>query len=276
VTLLLVVGCKEQIVHDLTEQEVNRYLTRLNELRIEGDRVRQSDGRWALAVDGDDRMRAIKALDESRLLRSGNSAPLEKSSVINSREDQRFRVERALAREIENTLTSIDGVLEARVHLNMAPTDPLFGTPVKGGTSSGSVLVVVRDGFSLPGPEIAALVAGASGIDRSTISVLINRTAKDEPHDVPVGDEVSKPLETAALVMQETMGVSDSGQPTLESQIALAPTKSIWRKLSSAMGLQIIASLLIIVGGGALMWRNRRARAKSSKSADLSGPLLKP
>jgi len=172
---ILLTGCREQIIHNLTETDGNRVISALTDAGIDAEKVRQADGRWAIAVPHDSATGAIKRLNETRLLRESTGGQEEKGSFIASREDQRFRFERALSREIEATLGSVRGVLEARVHLNMPVTDPLFGQPLNAAKGSGSALLVVDEQFSLTKEEVSTLVAGASGIAPTGISVLLSK-----------------------------------------------------------------------------------------------------
>ena len=172
---LLMGGCREQIVHNLTEGDGNRVISALTDAGIEAEKVRQPDGRWAISVPREATNRAIKRLNEARLLRESPASQEEKSSIMASREDQRFRFERALSGEIESTMGSVRGVLEARIHLNLPVTDPLFGQPLSPAAGSGSALLVVDDQFNLTKEEVAALVSGASGIPSSAIQVLVSQ-----------------------------------------------------------------------------------------------------
>jgi len=173
-------GCKEQIIHDLSETEVNKIITRLGAIHIRPEKIRQPDGRWAISVNQSDVYGAISYLDNSRMLNRGANSLYKKDSLTASREERRFRFERALSQEIETTLTGMSGVLEARVHLNLAPVDPLFGRPFDSDNSgSGSVLLVVGPDYNFPDERVAALVAGASGIGPDLISVLVNRAFID-------------------------------------------------------------------------------------------------
>lgn len=180
---VLLSGCREQIIHNLSESDANRLVTRLHEIQIDAEKTRQPDGKWALAVPEGEEIRALVFIDDSRMFREPSPSLSDKGSMISSRDDQRFKYERALSAEIESTIGSVRGVLEARVHLNMPPTDPLFGQPLNNARGTASVLVVGTDALALSEAELANLVAGASGIPKEGISVLINRivrTAVDE------------------------------------------------------------------------------------------------
>lgn len=193
--VLLLAACREQIVHDLAENEANRLLTKLSQFEVLAEKEKQADGRWALAVDEKDVVRAINHLNDTRLLRDSPDNYNEQSSIISSREDQKFRYERSLSREIETTLSSIEGVLEARVHLNMPPTDPLFGNPINNVKGSASVLLVASDDFQTNSKDVAGLVAGASGIEAALIQVIINKSIAT-PSDF---QKPSKPVEANVI-----------------------------------------------------------------------------
>ncbi|MCB0335521.1 MAG: hypothetical protein KDD62_04425 [Bdellovibrionales bacterium] len=173
--LLVLAACNEPIAHNLTENQANTILSGLVKIGIKAEKSRQPDGNWSIAVTKTDVIRAITYMNESRLIRSHRPIPEKESSLVASREDQRFYYERSLSREIEYTLTSIEGVLDARVHLNLPARDPLFGQKVdRADSGSASVLMVVNNKFAFEHSELGKLVAGASGIDPQHISVLVN------------------------------------------------------------------------------------------------------
>lgn len=169
----LVAGCEEQILHDLSEQDANKVLSRLSAGNLEATKVLQSDGRWAIAVSRDAIIPTLAYLDTNRVLspRSSVASIGGKSGFVPSREEQWFRYERSMSVSIEDSLSSMLGVLEARVHLNLPETDPLFGTR-KENTGSGSVLLVVDSRYVAKDEEISSLVSGAAGIPAEKVAVL--------------------------------------------------------------------------------------------------------
>ncbi len=172
-TLFLLIGCKESILHDLGESDANRILTRLHSSGIVTEKEKQADGRWSITVPKKNAPQALQLLAEARVFRRAQRTDNRSSSLLSSREEQRFHFERALSREIESTLISLDGVLEARVHMNLPPTDPLFGKRFGDQEGSGSAMLVVAQNFLPQRNEIALLISGASGIEPSKISVLL-------------------------------------------------------------------------------------------------------
>lgn len=244
--VMLLSGCREQIVHNLSEIDANRLVTKLHDSSLNGDKEKQADGKWSISVPSDETIRALKLLNDSRILRSENQKAIEKSSVISSREDQRFHYERSLSQEIEATLSSVPGVLEARVHLNIPPVDPLFGRSLgQGGTAS--VLLVTDSSLTTTKDEIAGLVAGASGIKSDAISVLFSRSAET------VATETNKPAIDLALNSPENGHNSEAS--------GASQSWYLWSQIS--------ASLLILLGAGGYWFykkKNQRTTAVVAKA----------
>lgn len=193
VTAGVLSACQEEILHDLSEREANKVLSHLSAARLGASKVPQADGRWAIAVQKDDMVSALSHVDTQRVLaaRKGDS-PVGKGSMIPSREDQRFRYERALSSSIEESLAAIPGVLEPRVHINVPNQDPLFLTR-DDQLGSGSVLLVVDDSFNANDDEISALVAGAAGIARESVRVLRSRAPVPRSSVVDESGKVASP-----------------------------------------------------------------------------------
>lgn len=171
--LLLSVGCDEQILHNLSEREANKIVSNLSDANLSVDKVLQPDGRWAISVAEADKMVALHRLEAQRLLSSQDpvSASSSRSSIVPSREEERFRYERSVSQSVEESIKALPGVLDARVHVNLPDRDPLFGSR-EGGRGSGSVLLVVDDTFTSDDGDIAALVSGAAGISRDVVGIL--------------------------------------------------------------------------------------------------------
>lgn len=178
--MLFLNACKDELLHNLNEPDANHILAKLHKSGVEADKVSQPDGRWAISVSPSQTIVALKEIDQSRILKGQTERSKKKSNLMLSRSDERFEYERNISAEIERTISSIAGVIEARVHLNLPPIDPLFGVPNNKIKSSASVLVVI-DGSVIPQiAEIAALVSGAAGIEKENISVLINQDQQTE------------------------------------------------------------------------------------------------
>ncbi len=254
----MLLGCDEQIVHYLSENEANVLVTHLADVSISSKKVRQADGSWALAVDETDQLPALRALSAARLLRSNEPREPERGSLVVGRDEQRFRHERALSAEIERTLTTIPSVLEGRVHLNLPIVDPLFGQRLEKRPGSASVVVVVR-GEGPSKEEIALIVSGASGIPVALVSVMMQQPPQ---HEVASTTRGILPLVDAAVasapgVAPKLLGPAEIG----------VPNPSFFRAHRGLL-IQIAVSLMIF-GGGLLLLLRRRPSARNLSSAGI-------
>lgn len=181
---LTILGCREQILHNLPEARANDLMSNLHRAGFEVQKERQSDGLWSLSTSASSSIQAIQHLYEARLVREEFKLPETKSTFITSREDQHFRYERALSAELEATIARIPGLLEARVHLNLAKTDAYWGPDQKDKQGSASVLVIAHI-TSVNTKDLAELVAGATGVSPERVSVLVNTL---KPNDFGRGE----------------------------------------------------------------------------------------
>ena len=243
---LLTSGCDEQILHDLTEQDANKVLSRLGSGNLNAKKVVQSDGRWAIAVSRDAVVPALAYLDTNRVLspRSPGNGAGGKGGFVPSREEQWFRYERSVALSIEDSLSTVSGVLEARVHLNLPETDPLFGTR-KESIGSGSVLLIVDGRYGSKDEEIAALVAGAAGVPAAKVTVLKSQAYPKQAEGVaevsPAAQAVSAAAESAAVPVLH----SSSASSLLTADVGLAS-----------------AAFVALIGTGAVLFTRRRRKVK--------------
>ena len=245
--LLTITGCKEKLVHDLAENDANKLMAQLYAVNAEPRKIQQSDGKWTIAVPEDQASWVMKYLDEARVMRE--ASPIEPASVMSGRDEQRFKYERALSREIEYTLASLDKVLQVRVHLNLPARDPMFGRKIsEDERGSASVLLVVAKDFSASDTEISKLVAGASGIEAKEVSVLINRS--DIAALMPAVPAVEEPVATKP-----------------QAVAVKAPRKPF--KLSFSPNYEVIASVAILLLG--VIWLVMKKKAKKTNNNKFAG-----
>lgn len=162
-------------------------VSNLHIARLSAQKVRQPDGRWAISVDREQMIPALSYIETRRVLPVRDTkSPSSKGGMIPSREEQWFRYERSVAVSIEESLSALPGVLDARVHVNLPDEDPLFGDSDRQG-GSGSVLLVVDRAFVAGDDEVAALVGGAAGLPRDVVRVLKSEAvASGAVESVPV------------------------------------------------------------------------------------------
>lgn len=253
-------ACQEQIVHDLSEREANSVVSQLSMARLDARKVQQPDGRWAISVDQDEMLQALSYIETRRVLTSRDAKSVSNKGVmIPSREEQWFRYERSVAVSIEESLSALPGVLDARVHVNLPDDDPLFGDSARKG-GSGSVLLVVDKSFTAADAEVGALVGGAAGLPRDAVRVLRSEAVEANPPAVVEvsGDIVPPPPESTT----ESRGVG-----FFERALFVSLLREPW------VGA---ASLVVSIGAACGVWLLRRrpkrtARFELPKELDFEG-----
>lgn len=195
--LLCFAGCRETILHDLSEHKANKVKLLLARHGIEAIKHREA-GTWAVKVASRHSNGALAVLDRSRMLKRGAERRAEeKPSFVRSKLESERVMERRMAWSIEDTLNSYPGVLEARVHLRLGSPD----TPLaKGRKGNASVLLVADQELGEQLPHVKQLVSGASDIPITNINVVlaVGRTLPPpEIKESPWVEELQIPLALA-------------------------------------------------------------------------------
>ncbi|MGB3125914.1 MAG: type III secretion inner membrane ring lipoprotein SctJ [Pseudomonas sp.] len=131
--LLLLAGCSDDTVlfGGLTEQESNDVIAKLADEHISAHKQMEKVGVTVLVAAADIN-RAVRVLDAAGLPRHARASLGEifkKEGVISTPLEERARYIYALSQELESTLSQIDGVIVARVHVvlpeRIAPGEPV-------------------------------------------------------------------------------------------------------------------------------------------------------
>jgi type III secretion protein J len=177
-------GCAVPVAAGLEETDANRVVVALDHAGI--DAAKEADpsieGRFRVNVARDDASRALATMADEQLPRPkihGVLDGVDRGQLVPSQASEHAQLIAGLAGELERTISGIEGVLSARVHLNLPPRDGLReGPPAK---ATASVLVEHRG----PTPPLAAesiqrLVAGgATGLAVQDVSIVfVPRTAR--------------------------------------------------------------------------------------------------
>jgi type III secretory pathway lipoprotein EscJ len=171
---LILAGCKEEVAHNLNERGANRIISRFQSSGIETEKKLQADGRWMISIPLEKKATAIELLESEHLLPDESNGEQSSIALMASADERSFILERSLSKAIEQTLLSINGVAEAKVHL-YRPREDLLESPRKEKDQSGSVLMIVTGLFTLSSGDVAALVGGAAGIQPDRVSVIISK-----------------------------------------------------------------------------------------------------
>lgn len=173
---LMLVGCKEVAYGDLAERDVNEMLSVLRHHGIGADKVQTADQRFELHVAGDDLAAAIDLLGKRGFPRERYADMGEifsKDGLLSSPLEERVRFIYALSERVSETLSHIDGVLTARVHLVIPENNPFADGVVP---SSASVFIKHHPDFPLDNlqSDIKLIVQKSiEGLEYERITVVI-------------------------------------------------------------------------------------------------------
>lgn len=183
---LFLAGCKQELYSDMPEVDANEMVAILMSHGIDAAKTVKGKDAFTVSVDERDMLRAISLLKDRGLPRTTKdsiSKEFQKSGIISSPFEERVRYIYALGEEVAQTLSQIDGVVTARVHL-VIPDAPQLGQAVK--PSSASVFIKHQPGTDLDYlvPQIRRLVSSAiEGLDYQSVTVVLVE-AKPNKQDI--------------------------------------------------------------------------------------------
>ncbi len=171
-------GCTVPVAAGLDESEANAVVVALDQAGIEAAKEAdpEAEGKFRVEVLRENAPRALVTMAEDNLPRPRARGVLESdgAALVPSQAAEHARLLVGLAGELERTLTAVDGVLRARVHLNVPARDPFLSRDATGPKATASVLLEHRGTTPPLGPEsIQRLVAGgAEGLDPASVAVV--------------------------------------------------------------------------------------------------------
>ena len=178
--LLLFAGCdKETTLHSgLEERQANLVMAALLDAGIDCHKVPGEEGTWNVTVDESKFAAAVNLLEKAGLPRrahQGIGEVFKKTGMISSPSEERIRFMDALAQDIAKTISCIDGVVDARVHVVLPENDPFSRNALP---SSAAVAIRSRWDADLTDivPSVKGLVKNAiEGLTPEKIMVTIFR-----------------------------------------------------------------------------------------------------
>ena len=241
----MLAACAVPVAGGLDDSEANRVFVALDRASV--DAVKEQDptgeGKWRVTVARDDLPRALSVMREEDLPRREPPGVIDavgKGSLVPSEAAEHAQLVAGIAGELERSLEGIDGVLKARVHLNVPAPSPLRDAPPARGTAG---VLVEHRGATPPvsAESIQRLVAGgvAGLVPADVVVVMVARPA-------PAGLEV-------------TDGLAHVGP--------IAVSRASMRQLQGA--LVALVALVAALAGATLALYSRLARARSALAGDL-------
>ncbi|MCQ2028422.1 EscJ/YscJ/HrcJ family type III secretion inner membrane ring protein [Stutzerimonas zhaodongensis] len=170
----LLQGCDSSLYTNLSEREANKMVAALLRDGIAAQRKVQDDGMMTVTVPQDRLSQAVTLLDDIGLpeQKFSNMGDVFKGNgLVSSPVQERAQMVYALSEELSHTVSQIDGVLSARVHV-VLPDNDLLKRVIS--PSSASVLIRYEANTDVDKlvPQIKALVANSvSGLGYDGVSV---------------------------------------------------------------------------------------------------------
>jgi type III secretion protein J len=249
---LALAGCQQDVYSNLSEAEANQMLAILTANGISVDKIlRNSKDGFTIAVDRGDMLRAIALLKDAGYPKSTHvslSKMFEKTGIMSSPFEERVRYIYALGEEVARTLSQIDGVIAARVHI-VLPEAPPLGQPVK--PSSAAIFIKHKPGVDLDffQPQIRRLVSSAiEGLEYNSVTVVLSEAKPTE---------TSAPLAEQAKTVEILPGLS----------IADSSRERFWGITIATSIVSIAVTLLTTFGVTLLLklWRSGQLGRRSAK-----------
>ncbi|MBO7483460.1 MAG: type III secretion inner membrane ring lipoprotein SctJ [Kiritimatiellae bacterium] len=168
-SLLLLAGCdKETTLHaGLEERQANLVMAALLDAGIECHKEPGEEGTWNVSVVESKFADAVNLLEKAGLPRrahQGIGEVFKKSGMISSPSEERIRFMDALAQDLAKTISSIDGVVDARVHVVLPENDPFARNALP-----SSAAVAIRSRWDA---DVTDIVPSVKGLVKNAIEGL--------------------------------------------------------------------------------------------------------
>lgn len=221
--VLLLAGCaKQELYSNLSERQANEMIAVLKGVNIEAEKLPKEGGLFAIATSSGDFAPAIRTLSSQGYPKESYDTMgkvFKREGFVSSPLEERARLLHAMSQEISNTLTNIDGVVTARVHLSLPEKNPLAD---KIQPASAAVFIKHRPDRNLAGQvtQIKALVVNSiEGLQYDNVTVALF-PAETIPDGKPLAG-VAAPQASAGLPVPLMAG-------TLAGVLALAGGAFFW------------------------------------------------
>jgi type III secretion protein J len=167
---LTTLGCQEALIKGLAENRAQKMFLTLLHYGIDAKRVIEKEGTWTLKVDSQEVPTAYQILKQNFLLEAKTNINDPKLNLL-AATDERIRYQqRQLEAELEDTLSSIPGVLDARVHIA-----PEYKKQTEQQRSSASIVLFIKQEFNVGTNQIKKLVSGATSLNPKQVRVIYSR-----------------------------------------------------------------------------------------------------
>ena len=219
VASLLACSRKVEFMAAMPESEANEVLAALQIAGISAEKLAGKEGMVGVSIDAEQVGRAVTLLREKGLPRerfAGMGQVFKKEGLISSPLEERARYLYALSQELGATLTQIDGVIVARVHV-VLPERGVSGE--LGIPSSAAVFIKHQDGYNLDTvlPQVRRLVTNSiPGLTAEKVSIVLVGAQSGRP-----ADPAASPTNTAGAAAQQPTASTGLSNPAVMSILFL-------------------------------------------------------
>ncbi|MBR4170669.1 MAG: type III secretion inner membrane ring lipoprotein SctJ [Kiritimatiellae bacterium] len=166
---LFLVGCDKEttLQTGLEERQANLIMATLLDNGISCHKAPGEEGTWTVLVDESNFAQAVNLLEQQGLPRrafQGIAEVFKKTGMISSPSEERIRFMDALAQDLSRTISQIEGVVDARVHVVLPENDPFARN-----TLPSSAAVAIRARWD---SDISDLVPSIKGLVQNAIEGL--------------------------------------------------------------------------------------------------------
>ncbi len=212
---LLVSGCSSrELETGETEKSANEMIAVLADAGISATKSKQGDDKWSVSVADGDFAKAVNTLNANGLPRESFESActvFKKEGMTSSPAEERARENCAKSQELSQTISEMEGVLAARVHLAIPQPDPLSR---EASPASASVYVKYRTGMEMNSKQAAIksiVTNGVEGMSFDRVSVYLEPAqslpiAKKGGDGVPTGDIIRILLGIVAVALLALAG----------------------------------------------------------------------
>jgi len=172
---LLMAGCDSVLYENLTQREANKIVSALRQSNIHADRNEIENDLFSVTVAEADFADAITILEQHGLPHERLDSMADvfnADGLISTPLQERARLAYALSQELTRSLTGIDGITDARVHLTLSRERPLTDERIP---ATASVLLNHAADFNIDEiiPDVKLLVAkGVPDLSYRKVSVV--------------------------------------------------------------------------------------------------------
>lgn len=126
--LLILAGCRVEVYDGLSQRDANEMTALLLASGLDAKRIEEKSGTFGVEVAESDFAIAVQIISDSGLPRpqfQSMDQIFDNDNLVSSPSEERARIAYAMSQELSRTVSEIDGVVSARVHLSSPSVDPL-------------------------------------------------------------------------------------------------------------------------------------------------------